>query len=203
MVKASKLRKFLEKVEAKLYQGSAKLRSKIKTEYQDVVVPASISATGRKELAHMKSSWIRSFQYDTHTRTLYMTTHKGKTYSWENVEPEIASEVTKGMAKCKTNDPSGKNRWWVDKEPSLGAAYWQILVPYYGRNRVLSPTMILAMKPSATAQDYLDIMKEGYQPMYNVDMTRKVGRPKKTMQKARDFGWAGRYNKKSKVGGTP
>ena len=183
-----RIRKKLEKFETTVSKLSAKTQTKVRTQRVDVVIPANISSTGAKEVARMRSSWIRNFTYDNRSRILYMTTHKGKTYSWENIEPELAWNCIRGNATCTTNDK--QKRWWVGKNPSLGRAYWDYL-------RQLTPHIT---KPHYPAMNpYFDILDEGHTPSYNVDISRKgkKGRPTKDEQKARDFGWAGRYKKKS------
>ena len=82
-------------------------------------------STGRRNRLH--SSWIKSFAYDNFNHVLFMTTNSGKTYEWDRIEPSLASHVIAGNASCSTNDTLRKKRWWISKNPSLGAAYWKYL----------------------------------------------------------------------------
>jgi hypothetical protein len=181
---ADRVRKKLEKFEQRISQLSAKTQSKVRTQRVDVIVPDHISNSGQKEVASMRSSWIRNFTYDNSNHTLYMTTHKGKTYSWDNIDPDLAWQCIRGNAACTTNDRL--KRWWIGKNPSLGAAYWTYL-------RNLTPHVTQPQYPAANP--YFDIMDEGYTPRYNVDISRKgkKGRPTKEEDRSRKFGWAGRY----------
>jgi len=99
---------------------------------KDKVLKVKHVSTGR--LTKKKSSWIKSFSYDTLEKKLYMTTKKGKTYDWSDITKEMASMVIRGDASCITDDKLKKRRWWIGKSPSLGAAYWHILVQNYGRS---------------------------------------------------------------------
>ena len=87
--------------------------------------------TGR--VNRMPSSWIKSFAYDQINQKMFMTVKTGRTYTWDNIDPNTASHVIKGDASCITNDKERRKRWWVSKTPSLGAAYWH----YLSGNRVI------------------------------------------------------------------
>lgn len=116
----------MEAFENRLSQASARVQSKVRTERLTVYDPKT------NETTRMKSSWIRSFAYDNRTQKLYMTVHTGKTYSWDNIDPMMASQILRGDASCTTEDPTGKRRWWISKNPSLGAAFWQYLKNFSG-----------------------------------------------------------------------
>lgn len=199
---ADKMRKKLASIEDRIFAGSAKLRSKVLTQRVNYLNEQGTLISGAK------SSWIRSYAFDNRTKTLYMTTHKGKTYSWNNLPDSIAVQVLNGLAVCTTNDPSGKHRWFVGKTPSLGAAFWQILKPFkpIQTNPYMSvmwenqPSQYSQTSIKQRAQDQLinayDELIIELKPKYNVDFgTGKRGRPRKEVAKARQFGWTGRYQK--------
>jgi hypothetical protein len=181
------MRKKLARLEEKLTKFSAATRSKIRTQYVDVVDPQG-------KLQHIQSSWIRSFAYDNFTHTLFMTVHTGKTYSWANVPVDIAALVIRGEATCGANgrgfkngryvgDPTGRNRWWFGKNPSLGAAYWEYLKHYQP-----------APYPAAPPPNPQDFMIE------SGIIEPKRGRP---TQKRRNYERFGKVNPKLQVGGRP
>lgn len=60
-----------------------------------------------------------------------MTLKNGKTWEYPNVPEEIARKCIYGEASCTTDDDSGRKRWWVGKNPSLGAAYWTYIRKHY------------------------------------------------------------------------
>lgn len=138
----------------------------------------------------MRSSWVEYYEWIPYTPSgdvgdFHMQVKKGKKYTWEKVTRAQAGQAIGGNAKCTTDDPTGANRWYVDKYPSLGAAYHQICK--FFTTAGIAPTSPL---PSSA---YFDIATEGYTPKYSVDVTKKRGRPTKGETKARDFAWAGRY----------
>lgn len=174
---ADRLRAKLEDIEARVGRTSAKFQTKVRT--QRVAV---INLQG--EVQHMKSSWIRNFTYDNTNHTLYMTVHSGKTYSWENVPADIAWNCIRGNATCTTDDKA--KRWWIGKNPSLGASYWTYL-----KNFNLAATM-----SPPISSPYTDITTE-FKPSYNVsDLNKGKGRPSKIDRNAAQFAWSGRYQKK-------
>lgn len=176
---ADRLRTKLESIETKLASKTAKFQTKVRVQRVEVIDP-------QNELVRMKSSWIRNFTYDNHSHTLYMTVHTGKTYSWDNVDPQVAWNCIRGNATCTTNDRL--KRWWVGKNPSLGAVYWKYL-------RNLTPHVTSTAPHMPGMNPYFDILNEEYTPQYNVDISRKgkKGRPTKEEDRSRKFGWAGRY----------
>jgi len=168
------MRKKLERMGDVLHRASASFRSKVHTQRLDV-----INIGG--ELESMKSSWIRSFAYDNRTKTLFMTVHTGKTYSFPNIDPIIAQKCMQGQAKCKSTGSTNKGRWWVNKSPSLGAAYWKYL-----RTQLGTPTPV--------SNPYFDILTDVSASDVNYGYIPKgKGRPTKAEDKQRRFG---RLNKR-------
>lgn len=199
---ADKMRKKLASIEDRIYAGSAKLRSKVLTQRVNYLNQQGTLVSGAK------SSWIRAYAFDNHTKTLYMTTHKGKTYEWKNLPDSIAVQVVNGLASCTTDDPTGKKRWFVGKNPSLGAAFWQILKPFKPMQANPYMSVMWENQPSQYSQTsikqraqaqlknaYEDITVE-FQPKYNTNFRfKKRGAPKKAERNARDFNWTKRYPK--------
>jgi hypothetical protein len=146
-----RIRLMKERIDNKIHSLSARIQTKVNTQRVDVVVPPQITGGG-SELSSMQSSWVRNFTYDNHNQVLYMTTKKGRTYTWQNVPVDIAWECIRGNATCTTDDL--KKRWWVGKSPSLGAAYWTYL-----HNKSFTKTT-----ERSRTQRKLD---QGAQPMFN------------------------------------
>lgn len=148
---AELFRKKLARMEDKLYQLSASTQSKIKTQ--------RLSYEDQHHVPQMnkKSSWVRSYAWDDHTHTLYMTTQRGQTYSWANIDFATSEKVKAGLAICRTSDPTGQNRWFVGKHPSLGAAFWQILKPLTRTATVQpSPLRIQDMRANMMESGWID-----------------------------------------------
>jgi len=84
-------------------------------------------STPEGELKKMASSWIRKYDYNNETRVLTLITKDGRRYTWNGIDSDTAGKILRGDAIARTNDPSGRRRWWINKTPSLGAAYWTFL----------------------------------------------------------------------------
>jgi hypothetical protein len=158
------------------------------------------------ELRNMRSSWVEWFEYDENTRVFTMKVKGNNTlYTWDNIDPRTALLAQRG-ATCKTDDPTGKRRWWPNKQNSLGAAYWYIL-----KNHTVkaSPAYATAQYTTNTTADNTmgggyDIYAGGFemtgkkkfreeqtgQPYYGPP---KKGRPTKAQAQKAKFGWAGKY----------
>lgn len=112
------------KEKAKIFSSTAKARL-YKTKTLKVKRPSG-------KLSTMKSSWVKNYSYNKLNKILYMATFKGSRYYWNNVNEDDASSTIFGKASCITNDPRKLPRWWIGKNPSLGAAYWHIMLKKYG-----------------------------------------------------------------------
>lgn len=157
----------------------------------DVIVPASITGTGRPEIRNMKSSWVKAFVYDNLTQRLFMTVYRSKkVYVWENIDPVIAWNCIRGNATCTTDDR--KKRWWKGKNPSLGAAYWQYLAgARKGVKKQMKAKKITYMSVAATTpMTKVATRKIAYlnaaatNPM-QAALTRAAGRPSKAAKRAK------------------
>lgn len=177
----------MESMVDRLSRGSARIRAKVLTKRVDV-----LEETPDDKILHenKKSSWVKNFTYDNRTGTLYMTVYgNSKVYEWLNVPPELAFKILRGDASCKTSDWTGQNRWWVGKNPSLGAAYWTYLKNYAVRQG----------RPAQSAAGYMDIMDMPADPRY----MKKVGRPRKIERNTRDFKWTPQFQRKHGKVGSP
>ena len=196
----------MESMIDRLAQTNARLTSKLHTQRFGVVDPKAPG--GPTYHTAMKSSWIRSYAYDPRTKTLFMTTLKGKTYSWSDIDANTAALCENGMASCRTADPTGMRRWWPDKTPSLGAAFWQHL-----RGKTVGAGAGAgAAKKKGQAIGYIDVDLGGhdnsssgfdstsggytYVPKGGFNNTARVGRPTKLQTTAKKFAWTAQQKKK-------
>jgi hypothetical protein len=82
----------------------------------------------------MLSSWVKELGWDELTQTIAARLGN-KWYYWQG-DGLINVYLTwsRGLAICKTDDPTGQSRWYMGKSPSLGAAYHQMKYYLAGRN---------------------------------------------------------------------
>lgn len=89
----------------------------------------------QSEASPMPSSWVDSLGYDEPTMTLKATLN-GKDYFWRPVAKSVFLLWESGLATCRTNDHSGKKRWYKGKNPSLGAMWWRSVKKHLVGKRV-------------------------------------------------------------------
>ena len=73
------------------------------------------------------SSWIQEVLYDSQSFECLIKTKRGDILGPYTVSPFALRRLLIGQAICTTDDPTGKNRWFHGKTPSLGAYYNQYL----------------------------------------------------------------------------
>jgi hypothetical protein len=116
------------------------------------VAPSTQTKQTRSSLS---SSWVREFTYDSLTTVLYMTTKRGAVYTWNRVPKDIALACVGGDATCRTDDPTKQHRWWVGKNPSLGASYWTYLKGHRFTQREQGTQRQRQIKPKTRPSDFL------------------------------------------------
>jgi len=87
--------------------------------------------------SQVKSSNVEAVFFDPDTLQLYIKFHSGSTYKYDLTDyggKKTADKIFWGQASCITEGQNQYGRWWVDKNPSVGAAVWKYLrragVPY-------------------------------------------------------------------------
>lgn len=75
----------------------------------------------------LQSSNVAGFLYDPQKSRMFVKFKSGSIYGYDAVPPWVNDVVQKGGASAKTNDRTGRMRWWIGKNPSLGAAVHQFL----------------------------------------------------------------------------
>lgn len=74
----------------------------------------------RREL--LPSSFVNYLEYNPEEGTAWIILGEQK-YTVLNLRESAFNAWFRGSATCQTNDPSGQNRYWVDKNPSTGAYF--------------------------------------------------------------------------------
>jgi len=79
------------------------------------------------EQAPLNSSNIFGFQYDPRSRRLQVRFQSGAIYGYQNVPRQIFQIFAHGAVPAKTNGRNRFGRWWMGKNPSLGAAFYELI----------------------------------------------------------------------------
>lgn len=77
--------------------------------------------------APLQSSNIWGFNYDPRSGHLKVRFQGGSVYEYEGVPPFIYNIFSKGAIPARTEGQNQYGRWWVGKNPSLGAAFWNLI----------------------------------------------------------------------------
>jgi len=73
------------------------------------------------------SSNIYGFRYDPSTRRMLVRFNSGSIYKYENVPPGVFRIFQQGAVPAKTNGENKYGKWWVGKQPSAGAAFFEMI----------------------------------------------------------------------------
>jgi hypothetical protein len=73
--------------------------------------------------APLDSSNIYGFQYDPQSGALKVRFQSGAVYGYQGVPKQIYQIFANGAVPAKTEGQNEHGRWWVGKNPSLGAAF--------------------------------------------------------------------------------
>lgn len=82
---------------------------------------------GGIEHAPLQSSNIYGFQYDPKTRDLKVRFQSGSVYGYQGVPAWVFSLFRQGAVAASTNGRNQFGRWWVGKQPSLGASFYRLI----------------------------------------------------------------------------
>ena len=104
-------------------QAAAKAAAK-----QARVFGAGKSRSRRAVHSPMPSSWVDGIGYDAKTGILTAILSNFE-YKWEGVTSSMYYGWIAGNYACKTNDPTGRHRWYITKRPSLGATFHRYFKP--------------------------------------------------------------------------
>lgn len=89
--------------------------------------PGNPPPMGGVEKAPLNSSNIWGFNYDPDTGGLNVRFQGGSTYHYDNVPPYIFNVFQRGAVPAKTNGQNQFGAWWKGKNPSLGAAFYDLI----------------------------------------------------------------------------
>lgn len=77
--------------------------------------------------APLNSSNIYGFAYDPRTSVLRVKFQGDGVYEYEGVPPAIFKIFQAGAIPARTNGQNQYGRWWIGKNPSLGASFYQLI----------------------------------------------------------------------------
>jgi len=83
--------------------------------------------------AWLPSSNIWGFKYDPRSKKLRVKFNgknvrgTGPVYEYDDVPPEIAQIFAQGSVSARTNGRNRHGRWWISKNPSLGASHYALI----------------------------------------------------------------------------
>lgn len=75
----------------------------------------------------LNSSNIWGTAYDPATRTMKVRFQGGAEYEYDGVPTNIYRALTNGQANARTKGSNRWGRWWIGKNPSMGAAMNQLI----------------------------------------------------------------------------
>lgn len=75
----------------------------------------------------LQSSNVAGFKYDPRSEQLQVKFHNGSIYQYFGVPRWVYKEFSTGNATARTKGQNRWGRWFVGKNPSLGASVWKYL----------------------------------------------------------------------------
>jgi hypothetical protein len=77
--------------------------------------------------ADLQSSNIYGFKYDPRSGRLFVRFQGGSVYEYDGVPPYIFNIFQRGAVPAKTTGQNEFGSWWIGKQPSLGAAFYDLI----------------------------------------------------------------------------
>jgi hypothetical protein len=77
--------------------------------------------------APLQSSNIWGMAYDQRNRKAYVKFQGDGVYEYEGIPPMIFELFRRGSVPAKTNGQNQFGKWWKGKNPSLGAAFFELI----------------------------------------------------------------------------
>lgn len=77
--------------------------------------------------ADLNSSNIYGYRYNPESGKLKVRFQGGSVYEYDNVPGNLFNAFRQGAAAARTNGQNQYGRWWLGKNPSLGAAFWNYI----------------------------------------------------------------------------
>ena len=104
----------------------ARVQSLINQLSQKVTLPAGEVSEGVPH-ADLNSSNIFGFQYDPRSKLLRVKFQGDGIYEYGGVPPQIFKAFQAGAVPAKTSGSNQYGSWWQGKQPSLGAAFYELI----------------------------------------------------------------------------
>lgn len=104
----------------------ARVQSLVNQLSQKVTLPAGESSQGVPH-ADLNSSNIYGFQYDPRSKLLRVKFQGDGIYEYGGVPPQIFKAFQAGAVPAKTDGQNQYGAWWKGKQPSLGAAFYELI----------------------------------------------------------------------------
>lgn len=109
-----------------LASNPSALQSAIQRLGSQITLPAGESEGGVPK-APLNSSNIYGFQYNPRDGRLKVRFQSGSVYSYDAVPPQIFKIFQSGAIPAKTDGHNKFGMWWKGKNPSLGAAFHELI----------------------------------------------------------------------------
>jgi len=84
--------------------------------------------TARRGKNKIKSSNVKRMVYDDELRMLVIEFQDRSKYTYGEITLDRFQKITNGEATCITKGNNKYGRWWIGKNPSVGAAVYRYLV---------------------------------------------------------------------------
>jgi len=104
----------------------AKVQSLVQQLSRQVTLPAGEVKEGIPH-ADLNSSNIYGFSYDPRSSVLRVKFQGDGIYEYEGVPPAIFKVFQSGAIPAKTSGSNQYGNWWIGKNPSLGASFYQLI----------------------------------------------------------------------------
>jgi len=142
----------------------------------------------KKDFARdLKSAVIRKTEYDEKANRLKVIFNNDSTYEYADVPLEIYEKLTEGGIKAKTSGENEFGKWWVGKDPSLGASFNE-LIKKGGYNFTRGPNSPLSEQEREELIDITDKQKKSTGILDTTEKTTNVagkerfkGKPEKQL----------------------
>lgn len=79
------------------------------------------------EKAPLESSNIYGFKYEPKNGRLLVRFQNGSVYGYQGIHPGVFKAFQSGAVPAKTTGQNQYGRWWTGKQPSLGAAFYNLI----------------------------------------------------------------------------
>lgn len=110
---------------------------------------------------YVASANVDEYRYNDVNHTLILTFHDGSKYKYFGIDRETFDSIVLGDASCETAGENEFGRWWVGKQPSVGAAIWKYLIDTNVRFEKLTALnqpcndCFIEVNPGETEQEYI------------------------------------------------